>query len=297
MGCDIHLILERRVPDCVTLEAKRHIGMVGDGSSLLPAELIQHCGEQLSHTYEWLPVKYHEWIALSDEDFSERVHLCYEVRAAKLVSILSDREVSPNVNGQSLWPFICSLRWRSQVTHSFTGRPSLYGREMDVHRIDDVATTEGRRAVGLPDQPCKGLSRRDAPFSSDGSKDLFEWNGAYSTLRRQRNYERYSLFSSAIGSVRVPDEHIQCLSCMHEGDPDDTHPSYQYDCGGEHSECFCMLDVLLATNWDVICDVQGRSRRQVMGQRVIDELNTLGDKILGANLNLSDFRLLVSFDS
>ena len=84
---------------------------------------------------------------------------------------------------------------------------------------------------------------------------------------------------------------------MNDGIPADAHPSYPHERTGEHSDCYCTLQALLATDWSATGDASGRSRREIMGQGGIDALLALQSEIENAGLSACDFRLLISFDS
>ena len=134
---------------------------------------------------------------------------------------------------------------------------------------------------------------------------------------RTRNYRRFALFSKEVGDARVPLEVNAPLPCMLDEAPRDpvtrrwraasssshadrnaAHPSYLYErvSGEPGSDCHCNLGELLATDWEVVCDALGRTRRDIMGTEVIDELNRLGAKIADAGLSTYDHRLLAWFD-
>ena len=281
MGTDIHFVLERRVPDRATIEGKERLKAVS--ASPLPPEVMENCAQQMTTTFEWLPVPYFEWLTLPDVEFSGRATAFYERRAASLLSALTLRDVPADECAPSLWPFLAGIDWRARVKLDGAGRQWMGGRQIDVDRIDDAATAaalEGRYA-----------------------NDMFGLNGTYAKLR-DRNYGRFSLFSKTAGFVSrrlwrntSRDDHVQELPCMTDGIPADAHPSYMHERTGEHSDCYCVLQALLATDWNAAGDANGRMQSEVMGQGGIDTLYALQSEIENAGLSTSNFRLLVSFDS
>ena len=126
MGTDIHLVLERRVPDRATIQAKEGLKAVTD--TPLPPEVVQNCVDQMTTTFEWLPVPYHEWLTLPDVEFSGRATAFYECRAARLLSALTLRDVPADDFAPSLWPFLAGIGWRSRIKVDGVGRQSLGGR-------------------------------------------------------------------------------------------------------------------------------------------------------------------------
>lgn len=281
MGTDIHLVLERRVPDRATIEAKQGLSAVTD--TPLPPEVMENCVDQMTITHEWLPVPFFEWLALPDIEFSCRATVFYEHRAASLLSALTLRDVPVDERAPSLWPFLAGIGWRARVRVDGVGKQWLGGRQIDVYKIDDAATA--------------------AALLGRVANDVFCQDGPYATLR-DRNYGRFGLFSKTAGFVSrrlwrntSRDDHVEELACMNDGVPPDAHPSYMHERTGEHSDCYCTLQALLATDWNATGDARGRSRRDIMGQGGIDTLLSLQSEIERAGLSAGDFRLLISFDS
>ena len=272
MGCDIHLVLERRVPDRITLDSRRHLGDATDAP--LPPELMNHCAAMMTPSFEWLPILYQNWLTLPDSVVSEDVHRFDEVRAARLLSLILRREVAPEQS--SMWVHIVSLDWQSRVEHDSNGNQVLDGHTMG--DINHEAQLAGELSTHL-----------------DGHRLLCH-NETLQTLR-ERDYCRFALLSSAAVCGRVSSEGIEVLQCMRHGIPGDAHASYIYDRAGEHSDCWCSLDALLKTDWGVVASARGETRSDIMGANLVGQLNAMGCEIREAGLSLCDFRLLISFDS
>ena len=295
MGIDIFFTLERRVPDRATRSATETLSSIAPHCAL-PTELVQHCATQISATHEWLPVRFHSWLALPDSEFAACVSTFYEVRAASILSAVIGRRVAPDETAPSLWHLLSRSEWRSAAMDA----------NLDDDEIDESATADALLAVGM--------------LSDDGTTHAEELFDVFKV--RERSYTKFALFSAAIGEARAAREQVVPLPCMVDGIPRDPkryarwlarrmaggasgsltevescqpHPSHMHEQPGA-KRCYCCLNALLETDWNEVCDANGRTRRQVMGEKVVDEFYRLGKEIGDAGLSLRDFRLLVSFE-
>ena len=294
MGLDIRLCLERRVPDRATRETKETLRIsIAPVCTTLPRDLVEHCAAQLSTTREWLPVRFTAWLSLPDAEFARQASTFYEVRAASIVSAVTGRVIRPDESACSLWPLLAHCHWQL----------AAMDQDLDDDEIDECATADALETIGLLSDAADGGEDADEVFASCRVRD--------------RSYSRFALLSRTVGAARVPTEEIQPLPCMVEGLPTDLrrftrwrarrsngkpdfesnqpHPSYTHEHLGRH-RCYCNLLDLLSTDWGVVCDARGRSRRQVMGGAVVDEFQRLGAVIADAGLSAADHRLLISFD-
>ena len=278
----MHLILERRVPDKATRDAKATLEDIAPRSTF-PTEVVQHCADQVRETYEWLPCRFVDWLTLDDVTFAKAASTFYEVWAVSLLSESTGRHIAPDESKPSLWPLLASGCWRSVAIHA--------GYDDDT--IESNAMAYGMEAVGLPHL----------------ADEVFE-----DFRVRSFDYRRFALFSKDAGEIRVPSEGITPLSCMLVGEPCDmlrrnrparhhdhttrnaVHPSYQHVRSSGGSTCHCNLGELLSTDWDVVCDSLGRTRRTIISTETIDEFNRLGATISDAGLSTHDYRLLVWFE-
>ena len=290
MGLDLGICLERRVPDRATREAKETLNSIVPVCPSLPPDLVEHCAAQVPITREWLPVRFMAWLCMPDAKFARQATTFYEVRAASILSAVTGRVIPPNESVCSLWPLLAHGHWQG----------AALDQDLNYNEIDECATADALEAIGL---------------LSDDGEDAGE---VFECFRvRDRSYSRFALFSRTVGAARVPTEEIQPLPCMTEGLPSDPrrfmrwrarrsdakpdfesnqpHPSYTHEHPGRH-RCYCNLHDLLSTDWGVVCDARGRSRRQVMGGAVVDEFQRLGAVIADAGLSVADHRLLISFD-
>ena len=293
MGLDIRLCVERRVPDRATRETRETLlTSIAPACTSLPPDLVENCAAQMSATREWLPVRFMAWLCMPDAKFARQASTFFEVRAAHIVSAVTGRVVRPDKSACSLWPLLAHCHWQA----------AALDQELNADEIDECATADAMEGIGL-------LSDDDGGEDAD---EVFE-----SFRLRDRSYSRFALFSRTVGAARVPTEEIQPLPCMTEGLPSDPrrfmrwrarrsdakpdfesnqpHPSYTHEHPGRH-RCYCNLHDILSTDWGVVCDARGRSRRQVMGGAVVDELQRLGAAIADAGLSAADHRLLISFD-
>ena len=282
---DMHLILERRVPDKATRDAKATLEDIAPRSTF-PTEVVQHCADQVRETYEWLPCRFVDWLTLDDVTFAQAASTFYEVWAASLLSESTGRHIAPDESKPSLWPLLASGCWRSVVIRA----------GYDDDGIDENAKLDGMEAVGL----------------HHAADEVFE-----DFHVRARDYRRFALFSKEVGDIRVPSEGITPLPCMLEGGPCETaneirarlygyshghftrnamHPSCQHEGWSGGSTCHCNLGELLSTDWDVVCDTLGRTRSNIMGTEIIEEFNRLGATIADAGLSTHAHRLHVWFD-
>lgn len=295
MGIDVYFTLERRVPDRATRSATETLSSIAPHCAL-PTDVVQHCATQMSVTHEWLPVRFHSWLALPDSEFAASVSTFYEVRAASILSAVIGRRVAPDESAPSLWHLLSSSDWKTAAVDA----------NLDDDEIDESATADALLAVGM--------------LSDDGTTHAEELFDVFKV--RERSYSKFALFSRAIGQARAAREQIVPLPCMVDGIPRDPkrftkwlarqmvggvsgsqtalesckpHPSYLHEQPGA-KHCFCCLNALLETDWNEVCDATGRTRRQIMGGKVVDEFDRLGKEIGDAGFSLRDFRLLISFD-
>ena len=136
MGCDIHIVLERKVRDAATINTQKTLSTITE--SRLPHDLMIHCAEQLTYTFEWLPVRHHEWLALSEEEFREKATAFYTIRAAALLFHVEKRGVArieDKAEGQltqELWWRVINSKWRQAPRFEIdsNGQCTLDGEKM-----------------------------------------------------------------------------------------------------------------------------------------------------------------------
>ena len=254
MGTDIHLVLERRVKTAATVQARAAL----EAAKLpLPDELIELCAPP--DEYEWIGVRYESWVELDDEGFRATAALFDAV-------------------------FACVLGAGEWIEAEQRRRDPRYARCVgDEWRPTAVqrATTAARAALGLDTKVTRSFGSVCA--LADEPEAWLEPGGGFELARR--SYDRFALISATARSPGEATTHV--LPCMREGVPDGCTAEQ----AGEHSFCWCALDALLATEWDV------DGRREAMGEACLLELDELGTRIADAGLRASDFRLLVSFSS
>jgi hypothetical protein len=254
MGTDIYLVLERRVPTAETVQARAAL----EAAQLpLPDDLVELCAPPEQH--EWICVRYESWLELDDEGFRATAALFDAVYA-------------------------CVLEAGGWIEAEQRRRDPGYARcegEDDEWWPTAVqrATTAARAALGLETK----VTRSFGDVCADEPEAWLAPGGGFELGRR--SYDRFALLSATARACMKATTRV--LPCMREGVPDGCTAEQ----AGEHSFCWCALDALLATEWDV------DGRRDAMGEACLLELDELGARIGDAGLRLSDFRLLVSFSS
>ena len=261
MGTDIHLVLERRVPTVETVQARAAL----EAAKLpLPDDLVELCAPPEQH--EWIGVRYDSWLELDDEGFKGSAALFDAVYACVL--------------GAGEW-IEAEQRRRDPRYARCVGEDAIHSPWAWPTAVQR-ATTAARAALGLETRLTRSFGAVCA--FADEPEAWLEPGGGFELAGR--SYDRFALLSATArgpGSKATP----RVLPCMREGVPDGCTAEQ----AGEHSFCWCALDALLATEWDV------DGRRDAMGEACLLELDELGARIGDAGLRLSDFRLLVSFSS
>ena len=292
MGCDIHFYLERKV---MTKESHKSLAAFKTAffSSRDDMLIDIASGDMLEcisyQSKEWLPVKYSNWLPLPEEELAD-ISEDYYQNIANGIFMETDEYFKTPLHEIVDMSDMVSER----VIRGF------FEDWITFHKLKREKTINGTVVTTIKDTIPMLTLNDDAYEVWEHAKNYADEmlvdrpSPMLSRFMQRRDYECFALFSNDAVSSRLETD-IRELPCMIKGIPEDIHPVYEFDGGGVHSYSYCYLDELLETDWEAEAAPQ-RTHRSLMGDECIAELTALADGIGGA-APLSDFRLVVSFDS
>lgn len=284
------------------LNAIREIG--------LPEDVTNHIAEQHIPTYDWMPVKFENWLSLEEEEFANKS----ESYSTTLLDLLMS-EFESHFNHPPSEDRTRNLFTAKQDVEFYEGRVMFEQLKINmnnkniVHKLKALFESnlspkkntlymdgfgqlkrQVRRWYDMSDDNWTFVKRAEDAAGKDQGRLIFGFQDALCIEMLQRDYTRFALFCEELGQVRAKGANIKQLPCMTSDFPKDCHPAWHFH-GGEHSFMHTYLDKLVATDWDALCNDRV-TRREVMGD-VIEEL----EQMVAKSIDPSNVRLLISFDS